>query len=47
MQRGARSSSTAPTLYEVVNIVAFRSTVRNFSGRGHELWNAENWWLDS
>ena len=33
-------------LYEAVNIVAFRSTIRNFSGRGHELWNAENWWLD-
>ncbi len=34
-------------LYRVPNVVAFRETIRNVgSAADHELWNAENWWLD-
>ncbi len=33
-------------LYQTPNFVAFRTTIRNVvSATGHELWNAENWWL--
>ena len=33
-------------LYQTPNFVAFRATIRNVvSATGHELWNAENWWL--
>jgi len=35
-------------LYAPSHVIAFRSAVRNVAARtpAHELWNAENWWLD-
>jgi peptide/nickel transport system substrate-binding protein len=44
----ARIASDVPLipLFQVPNVVAFRRAIRNVgSGAGHELWNAENWWL--
>jgi peptide/nickel transport system substrate-binding protein len=34
-------------LYQTPNVIAFRATIRNVvSASSHELWNAEDWWLD-
>jgi peptide/nickel transport system substrate-binding protein len=34
-------------LFRVPNVIAFRTNIRNVgSAADHELWNAENWWLD-
>jgi ABC-type transport system substrate-binding protein len=44
-RRIARDVPVIP-LYQTANVIAFRSTIRNVvSATGHELWNAENWWL--
>ena len=33
-------------LFQTPNFVAYRANIRNVvSAAGHELWNAENWWL--
>ena len=33
-------------LYQTPNLIAHRATIRNVvSASGHDLWNAENWWL--
>lgn len=45
----ARIANDVPLipLFQVPNVLAFRRAIRNVgSAAGHELWNAENWWLD-
>jgi peptide/nickel transport system substrate-binding protein len=44
----ARIAKDVPVipLYQTPNVIAFRNTIQNVvSASGHELWNAENWWL--
>ncbi len=34
-------------LFQTPNVIAYRATIRNVAAASvHELWNAENWWLD-
>ncbi|MGH3136009.1 MAG: ABC transporter substrate-binding protein, partial [Gaiellaceae bacterium] len=34
-------------LFQTPNVIAFRATIRNVvSASSHELWNAEDWWLE-